>query len=63
MLDGGKCEITLYSTCCNAERGIYYYTSYDNSTITGVDMGRENLDADEVVTYPMNDKPALFIKN
>ena len=40
-----------------------YYTSYDNSTITGVDMGRENLDADEVVTYPMNDKPALVIKN
>ena len=63
VLDGGKCEITLYSTCCNAERGIYYYTSYDNSTITGVDMGRENLDADEVVTYPMNDKPALVIKN
>ena len=63
VLDGGKCEITLYSTCCNAERGIYYYTSYDNSTITGVDMGRENLDADEVVSYPMNDKPALFIKN
>lgn len=26
----GKYEITIYTSCCNATRGIYYYTTYDN---------------------------------
>ena len=39
----GKYEITIYTSCCNTDRGIYYYTTYENSQITGVDMHRENL--------------------
>ena len=49
----GKYEITIYSSCCNTDKGIYYYTTYENSQITGVDMHRENLDGDSVVTYPL----------
>ena len=30
----GKYEITLYTSCCNCDKGIYYYTTYDNSQIT-----------------------------
>lgn len=26
----GEFEITIYTSCCNTEKGIYYYTSYDN---------------------------------
>ena len=40
----GKYEITLYTSCCNADRGIYYYTTYDNHQITAVDMHHEDLD-------------------
>ena len=25
----GKYEITLYTSCCNCDKGIYYYTTYD----------------------------------
>lgn len=42
VLGDGKCEITLYTSCCNTDRGIYYYTTYDNHQITAVDMHREN---------------------
>ncbi len=63
VLADGKCEITLYSTCCNADKGIYYYTSYENSTVRGVDMHREELDSTEVVSYPMTDEVKLVIKN
>lgn len=49
----GKYEITIYSSCCNTDKGIYYYTTYENSQITGVDMHRENLNGDSVVTYPL----------
>lgn len=53
-VDGGKFEYTLYSSCCNADRGIYYYTTYENSQITAVDMHKENLDGREIVRYPLN---------
>ena len=52
-LGEGKYEITYYSCCCNTDRGIYYYTTYENSRITAVDMHREDLDGTAVVSYPL----------
>ena len=49
----GKYEITLYTSCCNCDKGIYYYTTYDNSQITAVDMNRENLDEKLLIRYPV----------
>lgn len=49
----GKFEITIYSSCCNTDTGVYYYTTYENSQITGVDMHKEDLDASELVDYPL----------
>ncbi len=46
-------EITIYSSCCNTDKGIYYYKTYDNSQITAVGMGRENLDSWELIAYPL----------
>lgn len=46
-------EITLYTSCCNASKGIYYYTTYENHQISAVDMNRENLDASSLVRYPL----------
>lgn len=46
-------EITLYTSCCNADKGIYYYTTYENHQISAVDMNRENLDSGEIVRYPV----------
>ena len=49
----GKFEITIYTSCCNATKGIYYYTTYDNHQITAVDMRKENLDASQLIRYPI----------
>ena len=46
-------EITLYTSCCNADKGIYYYTTYENHQISAVDMNKENLDSGEIVRYPV----------
>lgn len=48
---GGKFEITLYTSCCSADKGIYYYTTYDNHQISAVDMRRENLDSKELICF------------
>ena len=49
----GKYEYTIYSSCCNMDKGIYYYTTYENSQITGVDMYKENLEGTKLVNYPL----------
>lgn len=49
----GQYEITLYTSCFNAARGIYYYTTYENRQITAVDMHRENLNGSALIRYPL----------
>jgi len=56
-------EITIYSSCCNTDKGIYYYRTYDNSQITAVDMHRENLNATWVISYPLLKEPKIRWQN
>ena len=62
-LGDDKYEITIYSSCCNTERGIYYYKTYDNSQITSVDMHKENLDGEGLVCYPLLKKQNIKKQN
>lgn len=56
-------EITRYSCCCNTDKGIYYYTTYENSQITAVDMHRENLDSGRIVSYPLTTEQRIHWQN
>ena len=49
----GQYEITIYTSCCNATRGIYYYTTYGNPQITAVDMHRTDLQGSTLTHYPL----------
>ena len=60
---GDKLERTVYTSCCNADKGIYYYTTYENSRITGVDMHREDLDGRDLVSYPLKYENEIEIIN
>lgn len=61
ILDDGTCEITLYTCCCNADRGIYYYTTYDNHRICAVDMHREDLDSCSLILHqPVQGEQILY---
>ncbi len=51
--DEGRCDITVYSCCCNTDKGVYYYTTSGNRQITAVDMHREDLEACIPVSYPL----------
>lgn len=59
----GKLEITIYTSCCNTDKGIYYYTTYNNHQITAVDMHRENLDACTLSRYPAIKDEQIKIQN
>lgn len=56
-------EITIYSSCCNVDKGVYYYKTYENSQITGVDMHNENLDNQSLVSYPLIKEQQIKIQN
>lgn len=62
-LANGKYEITLYTSCCNADKGIYYYTTYDNHQITAVEMHREDLSGSELIRYPLRKEEQIYIQN
>ncbi|MBQ7862913.1 MAG: choloylglycine hydrolase family protein [Lachnospiraceae bacterium] len=61
--ENGLYEITAYSSCCNADCGIYYYVTYGNRQITAVDMQRENLDSDRVISYTLVKSEQFFCQN
>ena len=45
------------------EKGIYYYNTYNNSTINAIDMNKENLDAKEIKIFEYRDKPFVNFEN
>ncbi len=59
----GQYQITIYSCCCNVDKGIYYYTTYENRQITGVDMYQEDLEGTRVISYPLIAGQQIFIQN
>ena len=62
-LENGVYEITRYTSCCNASRGIYYYTTYGNHRITAVDMGKEDLAGNALISYPLLQQQDVFRQN
>lgn len=62
-LGDGKYEITIYTSCCNTNKGIYYYTTYDNHQITAIDMHKENLDGDKIIRYPVIKEEQIRMQN
>jgi len=53
MTPGGEYEYTRYSCCINTDTKVFYYKTYDNSTIRKVDMLSVNLDSDNLHIYKM----------
>jgi len=63
QLCSGLYEVTMYSSCCNTDRGIYYYSTYDNNRIYAVDMHRENLQGSELIWYPLKEDKTIEYQN
>lgn len=56
---GGGYEKTVYSSCCNTDKGVYYYTTYGNSQINAVYLHREDLQRKDLIRYPFEKKPNI----
>lgn len=63
QLENGSYDVTIYTSCCNATRGIYYYTSYENSQISAVDLRRCDLDAGVLARFPLVTGQHIYWQN
>ncbi len=60
---GVSFEKTLYSSCCNTDKGIYYYTTYNNNQISAVCLHRENLDNNQLIIYNLSYEQNINYQN
>ena len=56
-------EKTLYSSCCNTQKGIYYYTTYSNRQITGIQMTEAAKSAKKLQQFPLRTRPNILMEN
>lgn len=56
-------EITIYSSCMNTRKGIYYYTTYDNNQINSINMNKVDLNGSSLYKYPLASKQNINEQN
>lgn len=56
-------EQTVYTSCCNASKGIYYYTMYSNRAVTGVDMHKTDLCGSTLHLFPLETQERIGMQN
>ena len=63
VIADGAMEKTVYSSCCDTDSMVYYYTTYENTQITAVDMNKENLDGSHLRYYPLRREAKYLYEN
>lgn len=56
-------ERTVYTSCCNASKGIYYYMMYSNRAVTGVDMHKTDLCGSTLHLFPLKTQERIGMQN
>ena len=62
-LGNGLYNTTIYTSCCNATKGIYYYTTYSNRSITAVDINKCDLDGNTLECFPLEKEERITYQN
>ena len=56
-------EKTIYTSCCDTDSGIYYYTTYYNHQITAVDLHQHDLEGMDLSFYPLRTTQKIYWEN
>lgn len=59
----GESHYTVYSSCCNAERGLYYYKTYDSGSAVCIDMNNDDLNGEKISAYPLKNEKTFLKGN
>ncbi len=61
--DDETLDITAYSACINTDRGLYYYTTYNNRSISCVNMYNTDLDAGTLSRFSLLTEEKIYYQN
>lgn len=56
-------EYTIYSSCCNMDTGVYYYTTYYGNQLNAVALHNVDLDVTTLYSYPFIDQQMVNWQN
>lgn len=62
-LDGGKFELTQYTSCYNTDKGICYYRTYPNHQINAVALRHTLAEKQELICYPLIAEEKIRMQN
>ncbi len=62
-LEDGGLDRTVYTSCADPQRLVYYYTTYENPTPNAVWMQKEDVDSSSPICYPFNRKMLITNQN
>ena len=62
-LQDGACELTRYTSCINADRGVYYYTTYENRSISAVSLRRCDGNGQRLIRFPLRRESQVHWQN
>ena len=62
-LPDGRYEITVYTSCINLDRGIYYYTTYENRAVSAVHLHHCELDGQTLTSFPLCKEQVIYHHN
>lgn len=60
LLDNGREYMTTYTCCINADKGIYYYKTYDNNQITAINMYHEDINGQNLISFPLVERQQIL---
>ena len=60
---GDGYELTHYTSCCNTDKGIYYYTTYNNAQINAVSLFAEDLESDQLICHDLISEQKIHCQN
>ena len=56
-------EKTIYTSCCNTDQCIYYYTTYENHQITAVNLNHQDLNSNLLFQFPLHMRQNILFLN
>ncbi len=63
VTDEGTFDITVYTSCINLNKGLYYYTTYNNRRISCIDMNKTDLNGSEITRFNLIDEESIDYRN
>lgn len=63
VLENGETPMTMYTACCDLDRGIYCFSTYENRRVSAVSLHREKLDGTCLTAYDMRKRQDIAYLN